>query len=339
MADKRYGFLYGKLQESTVKDKLEAYKLLRTPMLYVHQTYHDYELLMDGIIREGGIVDTSDYDIFWEVIYKLWKDDSFFQNQTYKNYGVSKVTKDPDHIGFTWMNTEWHIFLTFDRLKREYPVDPKFLVWFDEDQVVKQEEIYGTLMFFVQKLGKDNDFDNVYRYPYQDAVRTQNFYVFYKGNPPTHDRAKLVIREDLVIKFGYEEAKKKYPNLFVDSYRNVYPHYANEAYSIDYDMLRMFVVQYGIFHPEIIMLLDWMCPIVIENGIDDVLPDFHPQVGKNPENDKFIYFLTKVLNYLEGRVLDAVFIREAQFTETDEYAAFIFRGIEWRVKKISKLTA
>jgi hypothetical protein len=329
--ERRYCFLYEKKQEIALDSKIDAFRLLRTPIAYTNHKY-TYELLVDGAIGED-VTQYADYDVFWELIIKLWKDDSFYKNQTFRNYGASDVTRDIDLIVFTRNDIEWRIYLTFDRLQDEYPVENKYLVFFDENQTIEHDEMFSTMMFFVNNMGKENPYTNVKRYEYEDATKFQIFYVFYYGLEPDAEKCKSVIREELARKFGYDNAKERYPSLFIDSFRRIFLVTENRGYPINHQTLNEFIITRDIFRPEVILLLDWSVPIVVEYGLSDIIPNFTPVTERDTQSNQFIYFLSKVLNYLQGKVLTPQFIREAQFSENENYAAFVFAGVEWQVQK------
>lgn len=331
--ERKYGFLYSKGQETSLQSKLDAYKLIRNPVAYVTNKYA-YELIMDGIIKED-FTKFAEYDVFWELVMKLWKDPSFIANKTYKNYGADEVEVDPDFIGFTWDSKEWRIYLTYNRLATEYPINKKYFVFFDDNDTIERDELYPALMNIITNIGKENPYDNMKRYEYQDPNKNRLFYVFYYGAEPSVDKCRSVIREELIRKFGYENAKQSYPNLFIDTFRKIYTVSDNKGYPINYTQLQEFIVKHDIFRPEVVLLLDWTVPIVIENGLSDVLPKFTPITEKDADSNKFIYFLSRVLNYLQGKLLTPDFVKEAQFSETTTYAAFVFGGIEWQVMKIN----
>jgi hypothetical protein len=331
--ERRYCFLYPKGQETDVKNQLDAYKLFRDPIAYTNAKYA-YELLVDGGLGDNA-TQYSDYDQFWELVIKLWKDDSFYQNGTYRSYGATDIVRDTDYIEFTRNNLEWKVYLDFDRLFGEYPVDNKFLVFFEEDRTINEGELFGTMMFFLNNMGKENPYTGVKRWEYQDPNTYQVFFVFYYGAEPSEDTCKTQIRLELIKRYGYEGAKLRYPNLFIDSFRKIWLLVDNKGYPIDYQTLRDFVVEKNLFRPEVILLLDWTVPLVVEYGVSDIIPNFTPVTERDAQSNEFIYFLSKVLNYLQGKVLTPSFIREAQFAETDEYASFVYQGVQWQVVKVN----
>jgi hypothetical protein len=330
---RKYCFLYEKGQEMSVKDRLDAYRLFRDPIAYTNSKYA-YELLVDGSIGSDA-TQYADYDVFWELIIKLWKDDSFYKNGTYRTYGATDVVRDSDYIEFVRNDTEWRVYMTFNKLFTEYPVDNKYLVFFDENRNIEEGELYSTMMFFLNNMGKDNAYTGVKRWEYQDAKTFQIFFVFYYGAEPTSEKCKSEIRLELIKRYGYFSAKDKYPNLFIDSFRKIWLLTENRGYPIDYQTLNDFVTEKDLFRPEVILILDWSVPLVVEYGVSDIIPNYTPVTERDTQSNQFIYFLSKILNYLQGKVLPSSFIAEAQFTETDEYAAFIFGGVQWQVQKIN----
>jgi hypothetical protein len=335
LVPRRYCFLYQKNDEKNIQgDVLSAYKLFAHPFVY-HTAQYNYELLIDEPISDNPqYVNLQDYDIFWELVYKLYTDPSFITNQTYLNYGATDVQKDTDYINFTYQAQEWKIYTTYTRLADEYPVALHYLVFYDENDNISYNELYPMMYFFCDRLGKENLYTGVKEFLYQDPDKFQRFYVFYYGSEPSTFICRIQIRNHLVTTLGYTVARQRYPNLFIDAWRRIFVHTANNGYPIDYELAKSFIEANDIFHPEILLLLDWTCPLIVEGGLSDILPRYMPiEEEGNIESNLYIFYLSKTLNYITGTVITPSFITEANFMETDEYCSFIFGGVEWRVVK------
>ena len=336
MATRRYVYLYNVGEEISIKgDILNAYKLFSDPYVYQNSGY-DFELLMDGDIdpTNPDYENSSDYDQFFELIYKLMTDPAFISNQTYLSYGATNLQVDSDYIEFDRSGYEWKIYLTFDRLEDEYPAPDQFYVFYDEDDTINTNEIWTVLSTLCDELGKENKYTGVYEYVYNDGTTVQHFYVFYYGDPPTDEIAKIAIRNHLVQQLGYDEARNRYPNLFIDTYRNIYLLYELEGFPINVELLNNFVDDNNIFHPEVFTLLDWRNPLIAENGISDIVPNYAPiEISTEPNDNLFLFYLSTCLNYLDGTIITPEFRTEANFNETDDYVSFVYNGTEWRIQK------
>jgi hypothetical protein len=135
----KFCYLYDKSEETDLTDKIAAYRLFKDPVAYTNDKY-PYELLVDGSIGTNA-TQYSDYDVFWDLVMNLWKSDSFFANGTYRSYGAENVTRDSDYIQFDRKGVTWKIYLTLARLTNEYPLESKYLVYFDPSNSVDTTEM------------------------------------------------------------------------------------------------------------------------------------------------------------------------------------------------------
>lgn len=332
---RRYCYLYPKSDQVNLSgDIINAYKILREPYIY-HSTYYNYELLIDEPISDNPqYVNLQDYDLFWELVYSLRTDPSFFLNGTYTNYGASDVRRDVDYLEFVKDNQEWKIYSTYNRFATEYPVPYHYYIFYDDNETIESNEMYPVLSQFCDRLGKENKYTGVKVWIYQDPNKTQKFYVFYYGDLPSDVICRLEIRKHLVDTLGYTTAKQRFPNLFIDTIKLLYILFNNECYPLDYEKLKSFVDTHDIFHAEVVNILDWRCPLIVSGGLSDIVPNFSPiEEEGNEISNQWLFYTTKVLNYLDGTVLTQNFRIESNFSETDEYCSFIYLGIEWRILK------
>lgn len=330
----RYAFLYPVTQENVISitDVNDIYKLFKDPVLY-KTPIHDWELICDGLL--GIDVQLADYDIFWELIYKLKTDESFYLNHEYLQYGAIDVELDINYIEFVRNEELWHIHLSIPRLMNEYPMEQDYLIFYDEDRTIQYVELYNTLNFFLENMGRDNNYIGFASYETFKGPLPVIFFIFYSREEPSQMKMRQLVRDYLTNKYGYEEARELFPILFVNSTRKIFLFDESRGFVINYNHLKLFIDRYGINHPEVIYLLDWICPLVIEYGLSDVVPNYSHHVNPNSNNTSFIYYLSKVLNYLQGRVFDPMTLLNANFYETDEYAAFVWGGIEWQVMRVN----
>lgn len=184
------------------------------------------------------------------------------------------------------------------------------------------------------KLGKDNIYNSVKEWLYIDTGIKLSFYIFYSsGATPGEVVCREVVRQYLINKYGLEKAKQDFPKLFISDQRKIFCVYDNTKLPIDYQILTNYVEQFNIVTPEVIHVLDYKSPLLVEYGLSDIYVDYDSQEGTNPLNNTFLFYISQVLNYYNGKLLSTSFIQESQFTEYDDYCSVVTSGIEWQIMK------
>ena len=304
---------------------------------YTNNTYPKYIFLCDGKINdeEDNYTSTNDYNVFFELLHKLITNSNFYINQEYLAYNAFNLVLEPGaFISFKRNDIVWKIYLNINRLLAEYKFKRKMLVFFDEDHNIESLEMFPTMTWFQEKLGKENKYDGVYKYTYMDPLNTYYFYVFYQNPVPSKKEVENAIRDYVIERYTYPIAKKKFPNLFIDMYRNIYPMWHNTCTPINYELASLYINQYTIYRPEILLLLDFDVPLICEHGVSDVVPNYSPIQTNDLDSNKFIYFLSKILHYMfHGSVLTANFKIESNFDENADSCSFLFKNIQWVVFK------
>ena len=311
----------GKLLVDPIREKLNAYS---------------YEFLMDNEVSSEYEKFTNK-EVFYELIYRLFNEDYFYLNGTYKNYGAESafVADDKSYISFTKEEHEYRVYKDAERFKLDYPKRNQYLVYWDPDNTIIEPEMYTLFLWVIEKVGKDNPYTNVVKYLYVDETKEQSFFILYYGPEPNLEEQRNAIRNHLIETLGYDEAKRQFPALFIDSNRKIYLMLENKAYPVNFRIATSFIEQYMIAEPEIILVLDWYCPLVVEYGVSDIIPNYCPiEEDGNIDSNQFLYFLTTVLNYLDKRIiLTNEFKNLSQFYENEERASFVCNNIRWDVMK------
>jgi len=340
-----YGYLLPSNEEKTLSDKKDIIRMMKNPTLYTNETaalLSRYSIITDTVlpeIDETKFVDTAEYDVWYEGVVRLFTDPTFITNQIYKSFLIDDIV---DHIVDGYVEYVWAgrikfvIANTLRSFKLIYPEIAHYYVVYDESQNVTNDEMLTLMAQLCNELGKENIYDSVRQWNYfsDEGVKT-SFYIFYSGSKPSDLICQEVIRNYVIKKYGLEEAKRRFPRLFITTVRKVFCLYDNKILPIDYAMLSGLIEEYNILMPEIIHVLDYISPIIIEYGLSDIYPNYTSQQSTDPLVNTFLYYISSILNYYNGKKLTRDFIQESQFRETDDYCSVVTAGIEWWIMKKS----
>ena len=329
-----YGFFFKTNEEKNLIDKKEAIRMMDNPILYDNDAW-DYSLILSQSLGEN-FTTTKEFDIFFEAVVRLFNDNTFVDNGLYDDFFITNldINEKLKSIKFIW-NNELQFILTDNKesFKVIYPLPDQYYVVYDESQNVENEEMLPLMADLCNELGRDNIYEAVRQWNYIDVGIKVSFYIFYSGKKPNDIVSQEIIRNFLIRKYGLEEAKRRFPKLFIDTQRRVFCLYKNEGYPIDFDLMSEFVKSFNITSPEIVHMLDYVSPIVVEYGLSDIFPNFKEHESTDYLNNKILFYITQVLNYYNGKKLDRVFIEESQFGEYEDYCSVVCANIEWRVMK------
>jgi len=340
-----YGYLLASDEEKALADKKEIIRMMTSPTLYTNETtatLSKWSIITDKVLPDEGetkFVDLAEYDVWFEGIVRLFTDNTFIENGTYRSFHISNIVDDiaDGYVEFIWAEKiKFVIANTQSAFRLIYPALTHYYVVYDESQNVTNDEMLELMSKLCNELGKDNVYQSVKQWNYytDDNIKT-SFYIFYSGSKPGDIVCQEVVRQYLINKYGLDEAKRRFPKLFVSTTRKVFCLYDNKKEPIDYIMLSNFVTEYNILTPEIIHVLDYISPVIVEYGLTDIYPNFSGQNSLDPLNNKFLYYISSILNYYNGKKLTKDFIQESQFRETEDYCSVVTAGIEWWVMKKS----
>ena len=342
----RYCLLIDGEDEKSLIDRKDIVRILDTPIMYNNDNtpfLYNYSILCskewDNAVDGRKFIDTPEYDMWFEAVVRLFTDNTFIKNETYKSFDIDSIDDKLDTAGyvtFIW-NREIKFIVTNTAkvFKTVYPVPSRYYVVYDESQNVEDNEMLPLLANICNNIGKDNPYNSVMRWTYNDDTKTKNFYIFYSGSRPGQVICQEVVRQYLINTLGLEEAKRQFPKLFITTTRKIYCLYDNEIEPINYELLTKFINAYNILSPEIIHVLDYISPLVVEYGVSDIYPDFRSQKGNNYAVNTFLFYISEVLNHFNGKALSKNFINESEFKEFDDYATVVTGGVEWMVMKKS----
>lgn len=352
------------------EERLAIYRTFSEPISYtLNHAFpesglyaENYELITDGnlpfdVTSEGSYTNT--YINFWFIVLKLQQNGAWVTNGGATSYGVTEILIKQGYVSFVLDKKRYYVFTSVDSMEDIYAIKEEYYIFYDDFESdtkrrdnIETEDIYTVLNEFVNVLGKDNIYNKVTTYTYngstcyydehgevQERQITQHFYLFYNKIAPSEETKKEAIKNKLIVdKGGRDQAAFEYPNLFNDEVRRVFALRENKGYPVNVNALNEFVYNNNVSNPEVILLLDWRCPIVVENGVSDIITNYSPIVmedgsEESVKNNQFIYYLSSILNYLMGTNDTLDFINETGFKETDEYVQFIFSFITWQVQK------
>jgi len=340
-----YGYLLPSDEEKTLSDKKDIIRMMGTPTLYTNETaalLSRYSIITDTVLPdiEGTkFVDTAEYDVWYEGVVRLFTDPTFIENETYKSFLIDDIENyiADGYVEYIFANRiKFVIANSLRAFKLIYPEIAHYYIVYDESQNVTNDEMLPLMASLCNELGRENIYESVRQWNYytDDNVKT-SFYIFYSGGKPTDIICQEIVRTYLINKYGLEEAKRRFPKLFITTIRKVFCLYDNKILPIDYAMLTSFIEEYNILTPEIVHVLDYISPIVVEYGLSDIYPNYNSQQSTDPLMNKFLYYISSILNYYNGKKLTRDFIQESQFRETDDYCSVVTAGIEWQIMKKS----
>ena len=221
---------------------------------------------------------------------------------------------------------------------------------------IESVDVFGVLQKFARDLGTNNIYKNVTCYHYNGSTCYydldgkiqyknihQDFYVFYTRLAPNTDAMKNIIQSQLIIDKGSRDlAAFAYPDLFEDEIRSIYMLETNRCFPVSYNKINEFLAEHkGFKNPEIISVLQLTCPLIVENGVSDVIEAYSPIEINDPQTEgqieanKFLFYLSSIVNYINGSNLDPAFYEESGFKDCLEYGyvEFKFQFVTWRVYK------
>ena len=263
----------------------------------------------------------------------------------------------------------YNIYYTLKGIETFYEFPEEYYIFYDDKEysdageprqrnIIEREDVYGLMNRFVSEFGVTNMYKGVYKYTYigpagyitesgeksQHDVVHQDFYVFYTRNAPDQAVAEHAICMKLIEdKGGRDLAKFYYPNLFKDEVRRIFLIRENRGFPISYEIVNEFLEQKQILNrPEIINVLQWKCPMIVENGVSDLIPNYSPVEIATPETmedeiaNKFLFYLSLSLNYIDGTKNPNAFPPEIDFADNLEYDGFVefnYQAVTWRIFK------
>ena len=351
-------------------ERISVYKTFSNPISYTLNyknssfTFSDYELICDdkiGFETHNALGDyTNQYISFWFVLLKIRENGAWLANNLYLEYGVSNLECHSSEekilcCSFLMNNLQYRIFFDVKCLLQEYAdVRQDYFVFYDdkgERDTIESKDVFSVLNNIVKVIGKDNIFTDVDTYIYIGSTNvydvegnrylkqiTQKFYILYNTVAPSLETKKKVIREKLIADKGSrDQAALEYPDLFTEEYRTIYRLRENKGFPINVVIMEEFLADNYILNPEIILMMDLKCPIIVENGVSDIIENYSPiRVEEEDyyESNQFIFFLSSVFNYIDGLNTDVGGLKNTTgFIETDEWVQFSFSNISWRVMK------
>ena len=298
------------------------------------------------------------------------QDRSYFTEIDFKTGGrVSFIYCSKSETGVFYPERKYVIFYELDTLLNEYVLQSNYYVFYDDihqRNSIEREDVQSMLIKLLGEIGKTNIYTGVAHYLYygntcerviengKEVVKyaaekiTQDFYIFYVQQAPTEETMKVLIKEKLLLDFsdenglnGRDNAAFVYPDLFDSEVRRVYILEENNFFPISYNILNAFMLTHPeISNPEVISMLQYDCPFVVENGVSDVIPAYHPLAyegsdltSDEKESNEFLYRLSSIANYINKLLSEPSFTNEAGYDETSEYIQFKFSFITWRVMK------
>ena len=353
------------------EERISVYKTFKEPISYTlnHKTnsfnFSEYELISNGNIGFNNINANNDYNnqylSFWFVILKFRENGAWVYNKQYLEYGVTDYDFNTDAQGnvlycsFTMFNINYTVFFDSKSLLEAYAnIRQDYYVFYDdtgERDTIEAKDVFTMLNNIVNALGKDNIYTGIDTYIYIGNTNvidsegnkylkqiTQRFYILYNTVAPSLETKKKIIREKLIEdKKSRDQAALEYPDLFNEEYRSIYRLRENKGFPINLSIVDKFLENNYIINPEIILLLDLNCPIIVENGVSDIIENYSPiKIEEEDyfESNQFIFYLSSVFNYIDGLNKDVGGLKNTTgFIETDEWIQFSFSNISWRVMK------
>ena len=323
----------------------------------------EYTRIWSGIWR---ILNDPD----WVSITDGSQDRSYFTEIDYRTGGrVSFIYCTPSESGTFFPQRKYVIFYNLDTLLNEYVLQSNYYVFYDDihkRNSIEREDVQSMLIKLLGEIGKNNIYNGVAHFLYygntcerviedgKEIIRyasekiTQDFYVFYVQQPPTDDTMRVLIKEKLILDYsdenglnGRDNAAFVYPDLFDNEVRRIYILEENRFFPVSYNIVNEFMLQHGdIENPEIISMLQYHCPFIVENGVSDVVPAYHPLeyegsdlTNDEKESNEFLYRISSIANYINNLLSEPSFSNEAGYEETDNYVQFKFSFVTWRVMK------
>lgn len=229
---------------------------------------------------------------------------------------------------------------------------------FRERNTIEAVDVYGVLQKFAKDLGKANIYTGVTCYHYNGSTCYydsegnekyrpihQDFFVFYTRVAPDEKAMRNIIQNQLIIDKGSRDlAAFAYPDLFVNEIRRIFVLEENRGIPISYNKITSFLSTMSKFeNPEILTVLQLTCPVIVENGVSDVIEAYSPIEINEPstpsqiEANRFLFYLSSIINYFNGTNLNPGFLEQTSFelgldTEYNRrYAQFRFAFVTWRV--------
>lgn len=342
--EKRYCLLFESDNEKIIEDKKYLIRITDEPTLYDNKD-QTHTLFMDRPL-ETDFINKKDYEILFEGIIRILTEPEFYANGTYKNYYMSNISIEPEeYVTFIFQDkTRFFVATSIARFKKMYPITSYYYVVHDEDNTVNNNEMLSMIVGILNQFNKEGrNYTDVLIWDYIDDRKKDSFYVLYSGDEPSVVIIKDVIRNYLINYYrtkyhlsendAYKKAKQEYPLLFIDSFRKIYVMYDNTQFPINVENLNTFIDRNNILMPEVIYCLDWVSPLIIEYGISELIPDFVFYESENIVNNKFLYYISNVLNYYENKVIDKNFIKESHFVEYEDYCSVVCAEVEWQIMK------
>lgn len=309
------------------------------------------------------------HDPEWVISTGEEKDRQYFTNIEFGNEKgrISFVYRYKSSTGNYNDKCKYVIFTKLDDLKEGYVITNNYYVFYDDKQernIIESDDVPSMLIELVGEIGKTNIYDGIAQYIYsgyttelviEDGKETykyseekieQHFYILYVKNAPSKDRMKSLIKEKLIYDYsdengqnGERNARLKYPDLFEKEIRKIYMLKENNFYPVSYNILIAFMQDHeadDIMNPEVISMLHYDCPFVVDRGVSDIITAYHPLSYEGSgltraqrDANEFLYMLSSVVNYINGLLVTLPKFAEA----TNEYVQFDFSFITWRVMK------
>ena len=221
---------------------------------------------------------------------------------------------------------------------------------------IESVDVLTMLQTFAKDLGKGNTYNGVTNFHYNGSTSYydetgkicfknvhQDFFIFYTRLAPTVEECKHAVREQLIIdKGGRDAAAFAYPDLFVNEIRRIFILRNNTGFPVSYNECTSFLDQNPLSNPEIITMLSMTCPLIVENGVSDVIQKYSPIAIEDPkteeerEANKFLFYLSSIVNYINGSNLDPDFYEETGFEDhlaISGYVQFTYAFVTWQVYK------
>ena len=353
------------------EERISVYKTFKEPTSYTlnHKiesfNFSEYEIISNGNIGFENVNTNKDYTnqylSFWFVILKFRENGAWVRNRQYLEYGVTDFDFDIDvegnvtHCSFTMFDIRYVIYFDVKSLLNAYAnIRQDYFIFYDdtgERNTIESKDVFTMLNNIVGALGKDNIFTDIDTYIYIGNTNiidsegnkylkqiTQRFYILYNTIAPSLETKKKIIREKLIEdKKSRDQAALEYPDLFNEEYRSIYRLQENKGFPVSLAVVNNFLDKNYIINPEIILLLDLNCPIIVENGVSDIIENYSPVKIEDEEyfeSNQFIFYLSSVFNYIDGLNSDVGGLKQTSgFIETDEWIQFSFSNISWRVIK------
>jgi len=352
-----YGLFFNATNSKSLSDKKEAIRLMQTPILYTNTniSLSDFNLLLSKDLSciSDNFPNSTDYDDFFSAVTQIFSSNQFVSNSLYKSYGIKNLTITPlnenyqflenldnnleysNYISFIYQNYKFVIANSIEGFRKIYIVPNEYYIIYDEDQKVENNEMLPMLLNIVDNVGKNNIYTSVRKWDYIDETKVKSFYIFYSGEYPSDYVTMELIRSFLVNKYGYENAKLEFPRLFITTERRIFCMYENKQYPINYENLKAFIEENNIISPEIIHVVNFISPCIVEYGLSDIITDYSPNENTNVLNNRFIFYLSSILNSFNGKVLDSNFITSSHYIEyiDDHCVSFECGGVKWFVIK------